>query len=67
MDAVEQYDMKLSEMNDAFGEAMLSLAYLSFMNPHTSVSTKGYKVTPALTKFNPSTKQLTFLQKEEIP
>ena len=31
---------------------MISLAYISFINPNPSISYKGYKVTPPLFKYN---------------
>jgi hypothetical protein len=37
-------------MNDLYTEGMLTIANLKFLNPYSSLSTKGYKPTPALTK-----------------
>ena len=65
MDLLHKYDLDITHFNEAFGEAMISLAYISFINPNSSISSKGYKVTPALLKYNQQHKQLKFLDKEE--
>ena len=44
---------------------MISLAYISFVNPYTSINSKGYKVSPALLKYNEADKKLEFANKEE--
>ena len=58
MDQVDDYDLSLTRLSEQFGEAMISLAYLSFLNPNTSISSKGYRSTPALLKHDPATNTL---------
>ena len=48
MDIVEEYDSALSELNAVFSEAMLSLANIRFVNPHSSISPTGFRPTPAM-------------------
>ena len=38
-------------MSESFTEAMLSLSYIKFINPYTSISVAGYKPTPALRSY----------------
>ncbi len=37
-------------MNDLYTEGMLNIASVKFINPYSSLSTKGYQPTPAITK-----------------
>lgn len=55
MDNLEEYDLKLTHLNELYGEAMISLAYISFVNPHSSISPQGYKPSPALLRHNIAT------------
>jgi hypothetical protein len=48
MDLIEEYDCAITDINQSFGEAMLDLATLQFLNPHSSISTQGFQPTPAL-------------------
>lgn len=50
MDQVDEYDRLLKEMNQLYTEGMLTIANVKFLNPYSSLSTKGYKPTPAITK-----------------
>ncbi len=50
MDIVEEYDHLIKEMNELYGAGMLAIANVKFINPYTSLSSKGYKPTPAITK-----------------
>lgn len=52
LDEVEKYDQEITAMNELFGEAMLSLSSLYFVNPYSSIKSHGYKPTPALLKYN---------------
>jgi hypothetical protein len=52
MDIIEELDVAITDVNDAFGEAMLSLAYIQFINPHSSISTSGFQPTPALLRYS---------------
>lgn len=52
MDILEEYDLALADINETFGEAMLSLAYIKFINPYSSISPSGYMPTPAFLKIN---------------
>ena len=50
MDQVDEYDHLLKEMNELYSEGMMRIANVKFVNPYSSLSTKGYKPTPAVTK-----------------
>lgn len=47
---MDSYDNKLTEMVDCYDDAMTSLGYLKFNNPYCPITTRGFKVTPALKK-----------------
>ena len=48
IDLIEPYDRLLTEMNDAYSEAMVELSFLRFQNQDSSANSKGLKPTPAL-------------------
>lgn len=50
MDIIDEYDQMLKQMNDLYTEGIMAIAHVKFINPYTSLSTKGYKPTPAITK-----------------
>lgn len=39
-------------MNEEYCAGMLLIANVKFINPYTSLSTKGYKPTPVITKIS---------------
>lgn len=50
MDLVEEHDSMVTEMNRLYTEGMLAIASVKFVDPYSSLSTKGYKPTPAIRK-----------------
>jgi hypothetical protein len=49
---MNEYDNKLTKVVECYDNAMTSLTYLKFNNPYCPVTTRGFKVTPALKKVN---------------
>lgn len=66
MDALEDYDSALAEVSDSLGEALLSLAEIRFLNPHSSITASGFRPTPALLKFDVASRGLAFDQSGEF-
>ena len=48
MDLLDNYDRSVTEVAHSLNEAMLELAHLKFTDPYTSVSTAGFRPTPAV-------------------
>lgn len=47
---MDEYDKLLKQMNEEYCAGMLIIANVKFINPYTSLSTKGFKPTPAVVK-----------------
>lgn len=48
MDLLESYDRSVTDLAHSLNSAMLELAHLKFTDPYTSVSSAGFRPTPAV-------------------
>lgn len=60
LDVVSEYDEALTDMDQSFSDAMVSLAYIKFINPYSSISISGYKPTPAILQYSSEDNKLIF-------
>lgn len=49
---LDSYDKVLAEVVSTYDDAMMSLSYLKFNNPYCPITTRGFRVTPALKKIS---------------